>query len=118
MKVCVTGASGRAGRAVVTDLIAHEHRVVATDLVAPAGHDLGAAVLRADLTDFGQAIEVLTGCDAVIHLANILAPGLRTRRRYLQFEHDHELQRVHGGHTGGHWPSRLGIQRDHAWPAI
>ena len=48
------------------------------DLVAPAGHDLGAAVLRADLTDFGQAVEVLTGCDAVIHLANIPAPGLRT----------------------------------------
>ena len=78
MKVCVTGASGRAGRAVVTDLIAHEHKVVATDLVAPAGEHLGAAVLRADLTDFGQAVEVLTGCDAVIHLANIPAPGLRT----------------------------------------
>lgn len=78
MKVCVTGASGRAGRAVVADLIAHEHNVVATDLVAPAGHDLGVAVLRADLTDYGQAVEVLTGCDAVIHLANIPAPGLRT----------------------------------------
>src|SRR5258708_13233342 len=78
MKVCVTGASGRAGRAVVADLIAHEHKVMATDLVLPAGHDLGAQVLRADLTDFGQAVEVLTGCDAVTHLANIPAPGLHT----------------------------------------
>ena len=31
MRVCVTGASGRAGRAVVTDLVAHGHEVVATD---------------------------------------------------------------------------------------
>jgi nucleoside-diphosphate-sugar epimerase len=33
-------------------------------------------VLRADLTDYGQATEVLRGCDAVVHLANIPAPGL------------------------------------------
>ncbi|MGO8959971.1 MAG: NAD-dependent epimerase/dehydratase family protein [Streptosporangiaceae bacterium] len=78
MKVCVTGASGRAGRAVVADLIAHGHKVVATDLVMPAGYDLGVPVLRADLTDFGQAVEVLTGCGAVVHMANIPAPGLRT----------------------------------------
>src|SRR5271169_4773583 len=78
MKVCVTGASGRAGRAVVADLVAHDHKVRATDLVAPAGDDLEVRVLRADLTDYGQAVEVLTGCDAVIHLANIPAPGLHT----------------------------------------
>ena len=78
MRTCVTGASGRAGRAVVADLIAHGHEVVATDLVMPAGHNLGVPVLRADLTDFGQAVEALTGCDAVVHLANIPAPGLCT----------------------------------------
>ncbi len=78
MKVCVTGASGRAGRAVVADMIAHGHEVAATDLVLPAGADLGVPVLRADLTDFGQALEVLAGCDAVVHMANIPAPGLRT----------------------------------------
>ena len=78
MRVCVTGASGKAGRAVVADLVAHGHEVAAIDLVTPAGHDLGVPVLRADLTDFGQAVEVVTGCDAVVHLANIPAPGLRT----------------------------------------
>jgi nucleoside-diphosphate-sugar epimerase len=78
MRVSVTGASGRAGRAVVSDLVAHGHEVVATDLVSPAGTSLGVPVLRADLTDFGQAVEVLTGCDAVVHMANIPAPGLRT----------------------------------------
>jgi nucleoside-diphosphate-sugar epimerase len=76
-KVCVTGAAGRAGRAVVAELIEHGHWVLATDLVAPA-EDLGIPVLRADLTDYGQAVEALQGSDAVVHLANIPAPDLRT----------------------------------------
>jgi nucleoside-diphosphate-sugar epimerase len=33
-------------------------------------------VIRADLTDLGQALEVLVGADAVVHLANIPAPDL------------------------------------------
>jgi nucleoside-diphosphate-sugar epimerase len=76
-RICVTGASGRAGRAVVAELMEHGHWVVATDLVTPA-EELGIPVLRADLTDYGQALEVLQGTDAVVHLANIPAPGLRT----------------------------------------
>jgi len=87
MKICVTGSSGRAGRAVVADLTEHGHQVVGTDLVPPpAGADAGAggagavpaAFVRADLTDYGQAVEVLKGVEAVVHLANIPAPGLRT----------------------------------------
>ena len=78
MRVCVTGGSGRAGRAVVTDLLEHGHRVVSADLVKPSV-DLGeAAILTADLTDYGQAVEVLADVDAVIHLANIPAPQIRT----------------------------------------
>ena len=78
MRVCVTGGSGRAGRAVVADLLEHGHRVVSVDLVPPTP-DLGAAViLRADLTEYGQAAEVLADVDAVIHLANIPAPQIRT----------------------------------------
>ncbi len=75
--ICVTGASGRAGRAVVAELLEHGHQVVATDLVVPS-KDLGVPVLRADLTDYGQAVEALQGTEAVVHLANIPAPGLRT----------------------------------------
>jgi nucleoside-diphosphate-sugar epimerase len=78
MRVCVTGGSGRAGRAVVSDLLAHGHWVVSVDLVPPSV-DLGAAVvLRADLTDYGQAVEVLADVDSVVHLANIPAPEIRT----------------------------------------
>jgi nucleoside-diphosphate-sugar epimerase len=75
--ICVTGASGRAGRAVVAELLEHGHWVAATDLVPPR-QDLGISVLRADLTDYGQAVEALQGADAVVHLANIPAPDLRT----------------------------------------
>src|SRR5262245_21292948 len=79
LKTCVTGSSGRAGRAVVADLVEHGHQVIGVDLVVPGGAG-PAAFIRADLTDYGQAVEVLTNVDAVIHLANIPAPGLRTPR--------------------------------------
>jgi nucleoside-diphosphate-sugar epimerase len=76
-RICVTGASGRAGRVTVRELLAHGHDVVATDLAAPP-EELGVPVLRADLTDYGQAVEVLDGVESVVHLANIPAPGIHT----------------------------------------
>src|SRR6266567_8450140 len=76
-KVCVTGASGKAGRAVVTDLRAHGYDVTPADVVVTRA-DREDGTLRADLTDYGQAVEALSGVDAVVHLANIPAPGLST----------------------------------------
>src|SRR5262247_3654610 len=76
-RICVTGASGRAGRVTVAELLAHGYEVVATDQVKPP-RDLGTGVLLADLTDHGQAAEVLAGTDAVVHLANIPAPEIYT----------------------------------------
>ena len=76
-RVCVTGATGKAGRAAVRELREHGYDVVATDAVVGAGDERG-SVLRADLTDYGQATEVLRGTDAVVHLANIPAPGMAT----------------------------------------
>lgn len=74
-KVVVTGSSGRAGRAVVADLLAHGYEVTGVDLAKPP-FDLGAPTLQADLTDLGQVLEVLLHADAAVHLANIPAPGL------------------------------------------
>jgi len=76
-RICVTGASGKAGRAVVRDLLEHGYDVVATD-IASSRVDVEHGAIRADLTDYGQTLEVLTGVDAVIHLANIPAPGINT----------------------------------------
>jgi nucleoside-diphosphate-sugar epimerase len=74
-RVYVTGANGLAGKAVVRELRERDYDVVATDIATTFGED---DVLRADLTDYGQAVEALTGVAAVVHLANIPAPGLTT----------------------------------------
>jgi nucleoside-diphosphate-sugar epimerase len=76
-RICVTGATGKAGRVTVTELREHGYEVVATD-AALTGDDVAAGVLKADLTDYGQATEALRGTDAVVHLANIPAPGRST----------------------------------------
>ena len=100
-RICVTGARGQAGRAVARELREHGYDVATTD-VAVSKEDLEAGMLRADLTDYGQALEALQGgeatwwpaamagpasgflleelrsADAVVHLANIPAPGIAT----------------------------------------
>jgi nucleoside-diphosphate-sugar epimerase len=73
-KIVVTGGSGKAGRAVVRDLIEHGYDVLNVDLAPPA--DPISPFLRIDLTDFGQTVEALKNADAVVHLAAIPAPGL------------------------------------------
>ncbi len=72
-RVCVTGASGQAGRAVVRELLEHGY-----DVAAATREDLEAGMLRADLTDYGEALQTIEGTETVVHLANIPAPGLST----------------------------------------
>jgi nucleoside-diphosphate-sugar epimerase len=78
--VVVTGGSGKLGRACIRELIEHGWDVTNVDLVGL--QDGPCALVRADLTDFGQALEALAGvdehpsADAVAHLAAIPAPGL------------------------------------------
>jgi nucleoside-diphosphate-sugar epimerase len=76
-RVCVTGASGKAGRAVTRELREHGYEVAATDIAASAG-EIEAGMLRADLMDYGETREALEGATNVIHLANIPAPGICT----------------------------------------
>jgi nucleoside-diphosphate-sugar epimerase len=76
VKVVVTGASGKAGRAVVRDLLEYDHDVLSVDLVSPP--ESPAPPLLADLTEFGQTVECLAGADAVVHLAAIPAPRIHT----------------------------------------
>jgi nucleoside-diphosphate-sugar epimerase len=71
------------GRAVVDDLVEHGFDVVALDRVASPRADVTSSVV--DLTDFGDAVEALAGIDdrhdgvdALVHLAAIPAPGLRS----------------------------------------
>jgi nucleoside-diphosphate-sugar epimerase len=75
-RIVVTGGSGKAGRAVVRDLVGEGYSVVNADLVA--SREQQAPFLQIDLTDFGQTVEALRGADAVVHLAAIPAPRIRT----------------------------------------
>jgi len=75
-RIVVTGGSGKAGRAVVRDLVEHGYEVLNVD-VLPSREPI-APFIKADITDLGQAFEVLQGADAVVHLAAIPAPGLAT----------------------------------------
>jgi nucleoside-diphosphate-sugar epimerase len=75
-RIVVTGGSGKAGRAVMRDLLEHGYEVLNVDLVPPTQRLC--PFLRADLTDSGEAFEALAGFDAVAHLAAIPAPGLST----------------------------------------
>jgi nucleoside-diphosphate-sugar epimerase len=73
-KIVVTGGSGKAGRAMISDLVAHGYDVLNVDVIPPA--ERISRFLKIDLTDYGQTVESLVGADAVVHLAAIPAPGL------------------------------------------
>ncbi len=76
MRIVVTGGSGKAGRWVVRDLREHGHDVLNVDLVrddSPHGQ-----CIVADLSDPGQAIELTAGAAAIVHLAAIPAPEIRS----------------------------------------
>lgn len=74
-KVVVTGGSGKAGRAVIKDLLAHNYEVLSVDLLPP--QEQLCPFIKTDLTDLGQVFEVLHGSDAVVHLGAIPAPGIQ-----------------------------------------
>lgn len=80
--IAITGAAGKTGRVVVRHFLEHGHAVVPIDSFGqPGGYgefsrDVGVGLVRADLTDYGQTVDVLKGVDAVVHLAAIPAPGL------------------------------------------
>jgi nucleoside-diphosphate-sugar epimerase len=83
VRIAVTGGSGKAGRAIVRDLLEHGHDVLNIDRVPSAessSPDSPAPFMAADVTDFGQTLEALSGGDrlpgieAVVHLAAIPSP--------------------------------------------
>lgn len=77
MKVLVTGAHGKVGRAAVSALQAAGHAVTECDLARPVfdrAEPDAVAYLQANLTDAGDAYAVVRGHDAVVHSAAIPEP--------------------------------------------
>ena len=81
MRIAVTGSSGKLGTVVVRELRAAGHEVIGFDVHGRRGPGF----VQVDLTDYGQVIDALTGVgdqhdgvDALVHLAAIPAPGIRS----------------------------------------
>lgn len=75
-KIVVTGGSGKAGRAVIHDLVEHGYQVLNVDW--QRSPDPIAPFLKVELTELGQVFEVLHGAYGVVHLAAIPAPGIQS----------------------------------------
>lgn len=85
-KVIVTGGTGKLGRAVLADLVAHGYEVLNLDQRIP--RDGIAPTVRVELRDFGEVVAAVSGVDehkgpfdALVHLAAIPAPGLFANAR-------------------------------------
>jgi UDP-glucose 4-epimerase len=77
MRVLVTGARGKVGRAAVAALMGAGHDVRATDLFPPVFErpDHGEPeYVQANLTDAGDVFAVVRGAEAVVHAAAIPEP--------------------------------------------
>ncbi|MDR6692147.1 UDP-glucose 4-epimerase [Microbacterium sp. 1154] len=81
MRIALTGSSGKLGTVVARELRAAGHDVIGLDVRG----ERGPGFVQVDLTDYGQVVDALTtvndqhdGFDALVHLAAIPAPGIRS----------------------------------------
>ncbi len=77
MKIVVTGAHGKVGRAATQALLDAGHDVLAVDLTRPGFERREEGTARyqmADLTDAGEAFAIVRGADVVVHAAAIPEP--------------------------------------------
>src|SRR5579884_566018 len=92
MKIFVTGATGVLGRPVVKALVEANHQVQALSRSAKDEtllRGLGASPIEVDLFDVTTLTPVLSGVDAILHLATRIPPSGRMGKRSSWLENDH-----------------------------
>ena len=81
MRVLVTGAFGNLGQLVLEQLLADGHQLRCTDLDAPHQRHLAmpyagrCEIVLGDITDCSQHPALVSGMDAIVHLASLLPPA-------------------------------------------
>lgn len=77
MRIAITGASGRVGRAVTALALADGHEVVGIDRTQPSPDSAqpSATFVEADMANEPDLEQAIDGCDALIHLAAYPSPN-------------------------------------------
>jgi nucleoside-diphosphate-sugar epimerase len=74
VRILVTGAGGRLGKAVVDELLGRGWEVGAVDRAVPADHRPEVGWRQVELGDVGQVAGAMAGCQGVVHLGAIPVP--------------------------------------------
>jgi UDP-glucose 4-epimerase len=106
MKIAVTGSSGSIGKAIVKMALEQGHEVVCIDRVksAEAAENERVFQVQAELSDYDALVNAMKGCDGLIHMAAIPAPGRHP---------DHEVHNnnVVGSYNALRAAAEVGINR-------
>ena len=127
-KIAVTGGSGKAGRAVVRDLLEQGHQVLNVDRVPSAessSPDSPAPFLlrrphrlRPDASRRSAAASELPGIEAVVHLAAIPSPVVATPDLTFRTNITSTYTVFSAAARLGLEARRVGLERDDARPAV
>jgi nucleoside-diphosphate-sugar epimerase len=74
MRVLVTGGNGKLGKWVGRELRDHDYDVVSVDRFLPSSREPGIHFRQVELSELGQVVGAMAGCEALVHLAAIPNP--------------------------------------------
>jgi len=76
MRIAVTGGNGKVGQGIVAMALTQGHQVVSIDQTPPPKINWPHySFIQANLTNYEEFVQAIRGCDALIHMAAIPAPG-------------------------------------------
>ena len=84
MKIFVTGASGRIGKAVVKKLVSSGFQVKSFDRTVPEQKLPDVEYSNGDINDFNSLLMHMKGADAVVHLAALAGPEIGTSQEIIR----------------------------------
>lgn len=85
MKILVTGATGFIGKHLTRRLLNDGYQVVCLVRTSKKAEDLaalGAEIFQGDVTDYSSVVTAMSGCEWVIHLANLYSMWVRDRKEF------------------------------------